>query len=90
MRVTGNAAVHGAGVDGVLVGVRVGLGVGSGRGAGQDCLVQPVLAGRRGDGGDSHGTRTVQTRRPGRGDRGYVSTRCREGGARTIRPHRAG
>ena len=54
----------------------MGEGVGSGRSAGQVFLAQPVLAGRRGDGGDCHGTRTVLTRRPGRSGQGYVSIRC--------------
>ena len=62
------------------MGVRVGQGVGSGRGAGQDYLAQPAQAGRRGDGGDCHGTRTMLTRRPGRSGRGYVGTRCPGGG----------
>ena len=35
-----------------------------------------------------HGTQTVLTRRPGRGGRGYVNTRCRGGGARTAMPRR--
>ena len=79
---------HGAGVGGVSVGVRVGQGVGSGRNARQDYLAQPAQAGRRGDGGDSHDTQTMLTRRPGRSGQGYVNTRCPEGGARTVMPRR--
>ena len=80
--------MHGAGVGGVSVGVRVSQGVGSGRSARQDYLAQPAQAGRQGDGGDSHGTQTVLTRRPGRSGQGYVNTRCPEGGARTVMPRR--
>ena len=72
------------------MGVRVGQGAGIGRDAGQDSLAQPAQAGRQGCGGDSHGTQTVITRRPGRAGQGFVMTRCREGGARTVMPRRAG
>ena len=36
-----------------------------------------------------HGTQTVLTRRPGRGGRGYVSTRCPQGGTQAAMPRRA-
>ena len=86
--VPGSATERGVGGGGVLVGVWVGQGAGIGRVVGQALLAQPGVAGRQGDGGNRHGTQTVLTRRPGRGGRGYVSTRCPRGGTRTARPRR--
>ena len=90
LRVPGSAAVHGAGVGGVLAGVHVGQGAGIGRDAGQALLAQPVQAGRRGYGGDGRGTRTVMTRRPRRYGEGSAMTRCPRGGTQTVLTRRPG
>ncbi len=75
------------------VGVRVGLGAGIGRGVGQAFLAQPVLAGRRGNGGGKGGTQTVTARRSRRDGESPAMTRCPRGGTLTVltrRPGRSG
>ena len=67
----------------------------SGCGDWQGCGARPSWRGRCWPAGKAtvairHGTQTVLTRRPGRDGRGYVSTRCPKGGARTVMPHHVG
>ena len=82
------AGVRSASVGGVSVGERVSQGVGSGRDAGQAPLAPPVLAGRRGRGGDAGGTQAVLTRHRRRAGAQCVRTRCRKGGTQTVRAGR--
>ena len=82
-----------AGMPVQAVGERGGQGVGSGRDAGQAPLAPPVLAGRRGRGGDAGGTQAVLTRHRRRAGARCVRTRCQEGGTQTVvdrYPRRAG